>query len=203
MVTRADLIEVGPLTFAGVVSRAVQESGAGHVPCATCPPELLAVDHDLAVREFAEALKPCSSLILLHPELTLLEALAALGYPGRIVTIVPDALPASAFDSLRRNVPACLDCDFQPPTMDAFKSVRPVRAKAVCVGITLCSELHAVPMWARDALGVAALHWFGATTLLDICSVGTASDSSVWSLFDGSQFDDHVLASAPGAVDSD
>lgn len=180
-----DMVQLGPLTVAQLALATVDATGDLPEDAALgLPSEILNSGLDSIVENAAILLSDYDTILLAHPELAMLEALAHASYEGTVLTLVPTVLADAVVSELQANVPGRLDCVFARPDASTITSVRPVRAALVCVGVDAGPELHLLPSWARESLGNAASCWFGEVLLLLACEARVSSRPLGWSMLD-------------------
>jgi len=148
------------------------------------PPVLFESDLDGPLRSVAGFLGGYDTVVLAHPELRLLEALADVDFSRSLAVLVPYMLGDEALSELKANVPQGLDCAFARPSLSTLEVISPLRGALLCVGVAAGREVHLVPSWAIEALGIAASGWYGEVLLLVTGSTYETRRPQGWALLD-------------------
>lgn len=168
-----DLAELGVLAFCRVVG-----GGAPEATARTVVP-IEALRNELSLHDGLASLRGYDSIVLAHPELVVLEALAASGHAGRVVAFLPPLLGDERMTSIRANVPERLDVTFLDAA-EAPVGVSPAAATFLTVGFQAGGGYALVPWWTADLLHAWRHRWFGRSLLLDSVGVPVRSRPLGW-----------------------
>lgn len=172
--------EVGPLSVLASLSALSADLSVLECELEQTLPVLLAQDQNTdssirrAIREALSAptdLTRKHQLVLLGPELIVLEEMANVGYAGKVIIAVDSTLPAAGVQRIAHNTPPGLDCEVaQAPAFPV--RIEPKTTSLLAVGLDAGCNYVRVIKETLELLAFFHLRFHGEVILLDPLGFG-------------------------------